>query len=57
VRADLNTGSTLADCGRLRDALDVLRRGMAAARELGLERAMGSVVAAALAVTLFQLGD
>jgi DNA-binding CsgD family transcriptional regulator/tetratricopeptide (TPR) repeat protein len=57
VRADLNLGSTLADCGRLRDALDVLRRGMAAARELGLERAMGSVVAAALAVTLFQLGD
>ena len=48
VRADLNLGATLAGCGGLREALDVLRRGMAAARELGLERAMGSVVAAEL---------
>ena len=57
VRADLNLGATLTELGRIREALDVLRRGLAAARELGLERAMGSVVAAALAVTLFELGN
>jgi DNA-binding CsgD family transcriptional regulator/tetratricopeptide (TPR) repeat protein len=56
VRAELNLGSTLAECGRVWEALDVMRRGMAAARELGLERAMGSAVAAGLAATLFQLG-
>ncbi len=42
VRAYLNLGATLGLDGRTRDALAVTRRGLAVARELGLERAMGS---------------
>jgi tetratricopeptide (TPR) repeat protein len=57
ARAYLNLGSTLSRGGRQREALDVFRRGLTAARELGLERAMGSVLAVALAQTLFELGD
>jgi DNA-binding NarL/FixJ family response regulator len=57
ARAYLNLGSTLSTGGRQREALDVFRRGLTAARELGLERAMGSVLAVALAQTLFELGD
>jgi ATP/maltotriose-dependent transcriptional regulator MalT len=43
--------------GRTRDALAVTRRGLAVARELGLEQAMGSFLIHNLAATLFQLGD
>ena len=57
VRAYLNLGATLSRHGRNREALDVLRRGFAAAHQLGLDRAMGSVLAAALSLTLFELGD
>jgi tetratricopeptide (TPR) repeat protein len=57
VRAYLNLGATLSTGGRQREALDVFRRGFATARELGLERAMGSVLAVALAATLFEVGD
>jgi DNA-binding CsgD family transcriptional regulator/tetratricopeptide (TPR) repeat protein len=57
ARAYLNLGSTLSRHGRNREALDVTRRGFAAARQLGLERAMGSTLAASLAMTLFELGD
>ena len=57
ARAYLNLGSILSRGGRNREALDVYRRGFAAAHQLGLERAMGSYLAAALAMTLFELGD
>jgi DNA-binding CsgD family transcriptional regulator/tetratricopeptide (TPR) repeat protein len=57
ARAYLNLASTLSRRGRNREALDIFRRGFAAARQLGLERAMGSFLAAALAMTLFELGD
>jgi DNA-binding CsgD family transcriptional regulator/tetratricopeptide (TPR) repeat protein len=57
ARAYLNLGSTLSQGGRQREALDVFRRGFAAARELGLEPSMGSFLAAAVALTLFELGD
>jgi DNA-binding CsgD family transcriptional regulator len=57
VRAYLNLGATLELDGRQRDALAVTRRGLAVARELGLEQAMGSFLTANLAGTLFDLGD
>jgi DNA-binding CsgD family transcriptional regulator/tetratricopeptide (TPR) repeat protein len=57
ARAYLNLGAILSRQGRNREALDVFRRGFAAARQLGLERAMGSYLAAALSGTLFELGD
>ena len=57
ARAYLNLGPILSRRGRNREALDVYRRGFAAARQLGLERAMGSYLAAALSSTLFELGD
>jgi ATP/maltotriose-dependent transcriptional regulator MalT len=56
VRAYLNLGATLGVEGRTRDALAVTRRGLAVARELGLEQAMGSFLAANLAAFLFDLG-
>jgi DNA-binding CsgD family transcriptional regulator/tetratricopeptide (TPR) repeat protein len=57
ARAYLNLGSTLSRLGRNREALDIYRRGFAAARQLGMERAMGSYLAFALSSTLFELGD
>jgi ATP/maltotriose-dependent transcriptional regulator MalT len=57
VRAYLNLGATLGVEGRTRDALAVNWRGLAAARELGLEQAMGSFLTGNLADTLFDLGD
>jgi DNA-binding CsgD family transcriptional regulator/tetratricopeptide (TPR) repeat protein len=57
VRAYLNLGAVLALDGREREALDVVRRGLAVARELGLEQAMGSFLTVNLAATLFNLGD
>jgi tetratricopeptide (TPR) repeat protein len=57
TRAYLNLGSTLSTGGRQREALDVFRRGLADARELGLESSMGSFLAVALAQTLFEIGD
>jgi tetratricopeptide (TPR) repeat protein len=57
TRAYLNLGATLSQGGRQREALDVFRRGLAAARELGLESSMGSFLAVALAQTLFEVGD
>jgi DNA-binding CsgD family transcriptional regulator len=57
ARAYVLLGSALSQGGRQREALDVFRRGLAAARELGLERAMGSVLAVNVAMTLFEVGD
>jgi DNA-binding CsgD family transcriptional regulator len=57
VRAYLNLGSTLSYTGRTREAAAVMRQGLAATRELGLERAMGSWLAANLAGGLFDLGE
>jgi DNA-binding NarL/FixJ family response regulator len=57
ARAYVLLGSVLSQGGRQREALDVFRRGLAAARELGLERAMGSVLAVNVAGTLFEIGD
>jgi tetratricopeptide (TPR) repeat protein len=57
AHAYLNLGSTLSQSGRQREALEVFRRGLEAARELGLERGMGSVLAVSLAMTLFEIGD
>jgi DNA-binding CsgD family transcriptional regulator/tetratricopeptide (TPR) repeat protein len=50
-------GITLSYVGRTREAVAILRQGLAAARELGLERAIGSQLAADLAAELFDLGD
>jgi DNA-binding CsgD family transcriptional regulator/tetratricopeptide (TPR) repeat protein len=57
ARAYLNLASTLSRHGRNRESLDVLRCGFAAAHQLGLARAMGIYLAAALSLTLFELGD
>jgi tetratricopeptide (TPR) repeat protein len=57
VRAYLNLGTVLSQRGRTREATAVCRRGLAVARELGLERAMGSVLATNLAWGCFDLGD
>jgi DNA-binding CsgD family transcriptional regulator/tetratricopeptide (TPR) repeat protein len=57
VRAYLNLGTTLSAAGRIREAVAVTRQGLAAARELGLEQAMGSFLTANLAAILFELGD
>jgi DNA-binding CsgD family transcriptional regulator/tetratricopeptide (TPR) repeat protein len=57
VRAYLNLGSTLWNIGRLPEAHKVSLRGLAVARELGLERAMGSVLTAHVTAQLFELGD
>ena len=58
VRAYLNLGAVLSSRGgRAREALEVARRGLAVARELGLEQAMGSFLAANLAAGLFEFGD
>jgi DNA-binding CsgD family transcriptional regulator/tetratricopeptide (TPR) repeat protein len=58
VRAYLNLGAVLWSCGdRGREALEVARRGLAVARELGLEQAMGSFLAANLADGLLELGE
>jgi DNA-binding CsgD family transcriptional regulator len=50
-------GITLSYAGRTREAAAVLRQGLAAARGLGLERAIGSQLAADLAGELVDLGD
>jgi DNA-binding CsgD family transcriptional regulator/tetratricopeptide (TPR) repeat protein len=57
ARAYLNLGVVLGQSGRVREGLEVTHRGLVAARELGLERALGSVLANNLAATLFELGD
>jgi hypothetical protein len=55
VRAHLNLGAVLGQGGREREALAVAQRGLAASRELGLERTMGTPLAANLAAGLFVL--
>jgi class 3 adenylate cyclase/DNA-binding CsgD family transcriptional regulator/tetratricopeptide (TPR) repeat protein len=50
-------GITLSYVGRTLEAAAVLRQGLAAARRLGLERAIGSHLAADLARELVDLGD
>ena len=58
VRAYLNLSAVLSSRGgREREALEVARRGLAVARELGLEQAMGSFLAANLAEWLFEYGE
>jgi DNA-binding CsgD family transcriptional regulator/tetratricopeptide (TPR) repeat protein len=58
VRAYLNLGAVLWSRGdREREALEVARRGLTVARELGLEQAMGSFLAANLADGLLELGE
>jgi DNA-binding NarL/FixJ family response regulator len=57
VRAYLNLGSTLWNIGRLPEAHKVSVRGLAVARELGLEWAMGSVLTAHMTAQLFEFGD
>jgi DNA-binding CsgD family transcriptional regulator len=50
-------GITLSFAGRSREAVAVIRQGLALARELGLGRAIGSQLAADLAEELLELGD
>ena len=50
-------GTTLSYTGRAQEAVAVMRQGLAVARGLGLERAIGSQLAADLAGELFDLGD
>jgi DNA-binding CsgD family transcriptional regulator/tetratricopeptide (TPR) repeat protein len=58
VRAYLNLGAVLSSRGdRGREAVAVARRGLVVARELGLDQAMGSFLAANLADGLFELGE
>jgi ATP/maltotriose-dependent transcriptional regulator MalT len=58
VRAYLNLSAVLfSRGGREREALEVARRGLAVARELGLEQSMGSFLAANLADGLFEFGE
>jgi DNA-binding CsgD family transcriptional regulator len=58
VRAYLNLGAVLSPRGgRGREALEVARRGLGVARELGLEQAIGSFLAANLADGLFEFGE
>jgi DNA-binding CsgD family transcriptional regulator/tetratricopeptide (TPR) repeat protein len=57
VRAYLNLSSTLWDIGQLREAYKVSLRGLAVARELGLECALGSVLTAHVTAELFEFGD
>jgi len=57
ARAYLNLSAVLSVSGRLREALEVTRRGLVAAHELGLEQAIGSFLASNLAWLLFDLGD
>jgi DNA-binding CsgD family transcriptional regulator/tetratricopeptide (TPR) repeat protein len=57
ARAYLNLSAVLSVSGRLREALEVTRRGLVVAHELGLEQATGSFLASNLAWLLFDLGD
>ena len=57
VRAHLNLSSTLWDTGRLREARGTARRGLAFARELGLESTLGSILTAHVADGLSEFGD
>jgi len=57
VRAHLNLSSTLWTIGRLREAHGTARRGLAFARELGLESTLGSILTAHVAEGLYELGD
>jgi DNA-binding CsgD family transcriptional regulator/tetratricopeptide (TPR) repeat protein len=56
VRGYLNLSSTLWAIGRLRDAHGTARRGLAFARELGLESTLGSILTAHVARGLYELG-
>jgi DNA-binding CsgD family transcriptional regulator len=57
VRAYLNLGAVLYWDGQVREAVEVTRRGLVVARELGLEQAIGSFLTLNLAGDLFHLGD
>jgi len=57
VRAYNSLGAALSYTGRTREAVPVVRQGLLVARGLGLERAIGSYLAAILAGELFELGD
>jgi DNA-binding CsgD family transcriptional regulator/tetratricopeptide (TPR) repeat protein len=57
TRADLDLSAVLWSRGRLREAHDVGLRGLAVARELGLERSMGSFLAESVAGDLVDLGE
>jgi DNA-binding CsgD family transcriptional regulator/tetratricopeptide (TPR) repeat protein len=57
ARAYLNLSAVLSYEGREREARDNNQRGLSVARELGIERAMGSYLAADLALNLYYLGD
>jgi DNA-binding CsgD family transcriptional regulator/tetratricopeptide (TPR) repeat protein len=57
VRGYLNLSSTLWTIGRLREGHATARRGLAFARELGLESTLGSVLTAHVAEGLYELGD
>jgi DNA-binding CsgD family transcriptional regulator/tetratricopeptide (TPR) repeat protein len=56
VRGYLNLSSTLWAIGRLRDAHGTARRGLAFARELGLESTLGSILTAHVARGLYEFG-
>jgi DNA-binding CsgD family transcriptional regulator len=57
VRAHLNLSSMLWDTGRLREAHGTARRGLAFARELGLESTLGSILTAHVADGLSEFGE
>jgi DNA-binding NarL/FixJ family response regulator len=57
VRAYVNLASLHTARGRQREAVEIGRHGLAAARELGLERAIGVALAANLAEGMFVLGE
>jgi DNA-binding CsgD family transcriptional regulator/tetratricopeptide (TPR) repeat protein len=56
VRACLNLGSLLGRLGRLDESWDVTRQGYAAARHFGIQRALGSFLAANMAMHLVATG-
>jgi DNA-binding CsgD family transcriptional regulator/tetratricopeptide (TPR) repeat protein len=56
VRACLNLGSLLGRLGRLEESWDVTHRGYAAARRFGIQRALGSFLAANMAMHLIDTG-
>jgi tetratricopeptide (TPR) repeat protein len=57
TQAYLHLSAVLWSRGRLREANDCGRRGLAVARELGLERSTGSLLAVSVAGDLCDLGD
>jgi tetratricopeptide (TPR) repeat protein len=56
VRACLNLGSLLGRLGRLEESWEVTRQGYAAARHFGIQRALGSFLAANMALHLIDTG-